>query len=228
MARLYRLGAYFGLFSIFGSMLYGFRYDPAAPASNYLFNVGLYVAWAAVHLAMTGAPFKRLAYGPRMGEPIERQVFIGVTVVTWLAVLWVHRPVPGPSFVFPGPLRFAATVGFIAAGFAFFEGFTFAVFDGFFAVPGRVMQMSHGAETPLLTEGRYAAVRHPMYQAAIWGALCSLVIHANAGQLLWCAFLGATFVGFIPIEEERLVAARGEAYQAYRRQTPWRLLRGVW
>jgi len=228
MARLYRLAAYFGLFSLFGSILFGFRYDPAAPAGNYLFNVALYAAWAAVHLVMTGEPFKRRAYGLRMGQPIERQVFIVVTVVTWLAVLWLHRPVPGPAFTFPEPLRFAATVGFLAAAFAFFEGFTFPIFDGFFAVPGRVMQMSHGAETPLLTEGRYAAVRHPMYQAAMLAALCSLIVHTNAGQLLWCALIGATFLGFIPLEESRLIAARGEAYHAYMRQTPWRVFRGVW
>ncbi len=228
MIRLYRLAAYFGLFSIFGSMLFGFRYDPAAPASNYLFNIGLYAAWAGVHLAMTGEPFKRRAYGARMGQAIERQVFIAVTVVTWLAVLWWHRPVPGPAFVLPELLRFAATVGFVAAAFAFFEGFTFPIFDGFLAVPGRVVQLSHGAETPLLTEGRYATVRHPMYQAAILAGLCSLIIHANAGQLLWCTLIGATFVAFIPLEEGRLVAARGEAYRAYTQRTPWRLVRGLW
>ena len=39
---------------------------------------------------------------------------------------------------------------------------------------------------------------------------------------------GVTFVFFIPIEERQLAAARGEAYLAYRQQTPYRLFRGIW
>ena len=40
--------------------------------------------------------------------------------------------------------------------------------------------------------------------------------------------VGGTFVLFIPIEEQQLVAARGTAYLEYRERTPYRLLRGIW
>ncbi|MFI5397475.1 MAG: methyltransferase family protein [Candidatus Binatia bacterium] len=224
----YRVGGYFGLVSIFGALLYGFRYDAHASWLNYVFDLALYGAWAAVHLVMTRPWFKARAYGARTGSPFERQVFIVTTVITWLAVLWYHRPVPGGSIVLSGPVRFAAQVGFLACVFAFFEGATFAALDGFLGVPGAAMSHSQGTETPLLTEGRYAQIRHPQYQAAILAGLCSLLIHPNVAQVLWCLLIGGTFVAFIPVEEAQLLAARGDAYAAYVQRTPWRLIPGVW
>ncbi len=228
MAMAYRAFGYFGLFSIFGVVLFGFRYDPAAPWHNLLFGIVLYGAWVAVHLAMTSDRFKRTAYGDRTGSPTERRIYIVVTVVTWLAVLWYHPPLPGPAIDVPGPLRFAATVGFLIAFFAFLEGLTFAALDGLIAAPGTEMAYSHGAETKLLTEGRYAKVRHPMYQAVIQAGLSSLIIHANLAQLVWVLMIGATFIAFIPVEEARLLAKRGDEYRAYILETPWRLVRSVW
>jgi protein-S-isoprenylcysteine O-methyltransferase Ste14 len=225
---VYRVFSYFGLISIFGALLYGFRYDAHAPWRNYLFDIALFGAWAGVHLVMTRSWFKQRLYGARVGSPIERQVFIVVTVITWLAVLWYQRPVPGGSLAFAGPIRFAAHVGFLCSVFAFFEGATFGALDGLLGVPAAVMSHSHGAETPLLTEGRYAQVRHPQYQAAILAGLCSLAIHPNAAQLLWSLMIGGTFVAFIPVEEAQLTAARGDAYIAYMQKTPWRLVPGVW
>jgi protein-S-isoprenylcysteine O-methyltransferase Ste14 len=67
-----------------------------------------------------------------------------------------------------------------------------------------------------------------MYRAAILAGLCSIVIHFNAAQILWCLMIVGTFVGFIPIEEAQLRAARGEAYRAYMQRTPWRLMPGIW
>jgi protein-S-isoprenylcysteine O-methyltransferase Ste14 len=228
MTFVYRVFSYFGLLSIFGALLFGFHYDAAAPWSNYLFNILLYGAWVTVHLLMTTGAFKRAVYGARIGSAIERQVYIVVTVATWLTVLALHRPVPGIGFELPEVVRFAATVGFVFGVFAFFEGASFGAIDGLLGVPGTTMVLSHGGETPLLTEGQYASVRHPMYRAAIWAGLCGLVLHPNTAQLLWTMFIGATFVGFVPYEEARLLAARGEAYRAYMERTPWRLARGIW
>ena len=224
----YRVFSYFGLISIFGALLYGFRYDAAAPWRNYVFDIGLYGAWAAVHLTMTRPWFKQRAYGDRAGSSLERQVFIVVTVVTWLVLLWYHRPLPGGAIACGGPLRFAGHVAFLFCVFTFFEGATFGALDGLLGVPGAAMSHSHGGETPLLTEGRYAQVRHPQYQAALLAGLCSLIIHPNTAQLLWCLMIGGTFVAFIPVEERQLIAARGEAYLSYMQRTPWRLVPGFW
>ena len=100
--------------------------------------------------------------------------------------------------------------------------------DGMRAVPGAGMVYSHGTETPLMTEGPYARVRHPMYRAAIMGCVASLLIHPHLGQLLWASMIGLTFVAFIPVEERQLRAARGEAYMAYCAQTPYGLFVRFW
>jgi len=224
----YRVFSYFGLGSLAGSLLCGFRYDAAAPASAYLFNITLYALWAAVHLAMTRRWFKQWVYGAPHGSVTERQVYIVTTVVTWLAVLWVHRPMPGFAFTPPEVLRFAGSVGFILSVFAFFEGVTFSALDGLLGVPGSAMTHSHGTETPLLRDGQYARVRHPMYRAALLMGVCAFILHPNAAQLLWSLMIGGTFVAFIPIEEKQLLEARGEEYREYMRATPWRVFRGVW
>jgi protein-S-isoprenylcysteine O-methyltransferase Ste14 len=225
---VYRIFGYVGLASIFGSMLHGFRYDPSAPASHYLWNLVIYLAWAALHLGMTHPGFKHAVYGARAGSPLERQVYIGIGVATWLAVLACHWPVPGVQIALPAWVSFAGDIAFILSVLAFFEGATFAMLDGLLAVPGAAMTHSHGEETPLLTEGQYGRVRHPMYRAALLVGLSSLLIHPNAAQAFWCAMIGGTFVLFIPIEERQLLTARGAAYQRYMQQTPWRLVPGVW
>ena len=228
MAMAYRVFGYVGLFSIFGAVMFGFRYEAGAPWSNLFWAVALYGAWVTVHLVMTSDGFKRAVYGSRAGSATERRVYIVVTVTTWLAVLWYHPPLPGPATNLSEPVRFAGAVGFLIAFFAFFEGMSFAALDGLIAAPGTEMAYSHGAETKLFTEGRYAKVRHPMYQAVIQAGLCSLLMHANLAQFVWVMMIGATFIAFIPIEEARLLAKRGDEYNAYILQTPWRLVRRVW
>jgi protein-S-isoprenylcysteine O-methyltransferase Ste14 len=225
---LYKTFAYFGLFSIFGSLLYGFRFSPDASASGYWFNIGLYVAFIAPHLIMTRSWFKRAVWGSSYSTPHERRFYIAVTVVTWLAVYWLHQPVPGPVLVLPGAVRFAGMVGFIICVLMFFQGISFDAIDGMLGVPGSVSAYSHGAETPLFTEGPYAGVRHPMYRAAILAGVCGLFLHPHVGQLFWTLLIGATFVAFIPVEEAQMIAARGDDYRRYKKATPYRLLRGVW
>lgn len=224
----YRLFSYFGLGSLAGSLLCGFRYDAAAPAGAYLFDISLYAAWALVHLVMTRRWFKEWVYGTPQGSGTERQVYIVTTVVTWLAVLWLHRPVSGFGFTPPETLRFVGSVGFVLFVFAFFEGATFSALDGLLGVPGSKMTHSHGAETPLLREGQYAQVRHPMYRAALLMGASAFLLHPNAAQLLWSFMIGGTFIGFIPIEERQLIEARGDDYLSYMRDTPWRLFHGIW
>jgi len=209
-------------------MLYGFRFDPEAPGTNIAVNLALYLAFAVPHLIMTRSWFKNAVWGHPSGSPTERRVYITTGIALWLIVLAFHEPVPGPSFPFPEWLRFIGVLGFILSIVAFFEGSTFAALDGLLGVPGGEMSHSHGEETPLLTEGAYARVRHPMYRAALYAGLCSVLIHGNFAALFWGVMIAATFVLFIPIEERQLMEARGRAYLDYRERTPYRLLRGVW
>ncbi|MGD9647891.1 MAG: hypothetical protein AB7U73_19425, partial [Pirellulales bacterium] len=212
-ARAYRVFAYGGLMTVFAAQLHGFRYDPAAPASNYGFNIALYAIYMAMHLLMTRSWYKRAIWGNPAGTPAERRVYITVAIVGWLAVLALHRPVPGSYVWFPegwtmlaAAFDFAALIGFLWCLLLFFQGATREGLDGLVGVPGSIARYSHGPETPLFVEGPYSEVRHPMYRAAMLAGVCSLVLHPHAGQLLWTALVGTTFIAFIPVEEAQLLA----------------------
>jgi protein-S-isoprenylcysteine O-methyltransferase Ste14 len=225
---LYKVFAYFGLFSFFGAMLYGFSYSAEASAGGYWFNIGLYAAFIVPHLIMTRPWFKRALWGHPYSTSRDRRFYIAVTVITWLALFWLQKPVPGPALAVPEALRFAGLVGFIVCVLKFFQGISFDAVDGLLGVPGSAGAYSHGPETPLFTEGPYARVRHPMYQAAILAGVCGLFIHPQMGQVFWTFLIGATFMAFIPVEEAQMTAARGEDYRRYMQTTPYRLFRGLW
>lgn len=229
---VYRTVSYFGLMSIFGVLLFGFRPEPGADPRSYAFDLGLYLAFVAPHLLMTRSWFKKAVWGSPAGHPTERRFYILFTLVTWFAVVLLQRPLPGAELAvspwFDTGLRFAGTMAFLACFLLFFQGVTFAMIDGLLGVPGAAGAYSHGAQTPLFTEGSYAQVRHPMYRAAVLAGLSSLLIHPSLAQIFWVALIGGTFVGFIPVEERQLIAARGEDYHKYRERTPYRLFPGIW
>lgn len=228
MTGCYRAVAYFGLMTISASLIWGFRYDADAPWQNFLFNFALYLAFVAPHLVMTRSVWKQTIWGAPSGSVRERQIYILVTIVTWLAVLAIHWPLPGPVITMPAAVRFAGLVGALWSVLLFFQGATRESLDGLLGMPGTEIQYSHGGETPLFTDGPYADVRHPMYRAAVLLGVFALLMHPNLGQLFWTALVGGTLIGFIPIEEAQLRAARGDDYRRYCENTPYRLLRGVW
>ncbi len=231
-ALAYRAFSYLGLMTVFGSLLHGFRYDPDAPGINYGFNLLLYGAFTIPHLVMTRSWFKRAVWGNAVGSPRERRFYIFVTIVTWLAVVVLHKPMPGGAVMLSadamGALQFAGQIGLLFASFLFFEGATLQTLDQLLGAPGAGISHSHGAETPLHTEGSYAQVRHPMYRAALIGGTCSLLIHPHMAQVFWVGLVGITFIGFIPIEERQMTAARGDDYRRYMEQTPYRLMKYIW
>lgn len=224
----YRIFAYFGMFSIYTVLIYGFRFDHAASPSNYLVNLGLYALFVVPHLIMTRSWFKKAVWKNPAGHPRERRFFITTTIVTWLVIILFNQPVPGPALYVAPWITFLAITFFFMGFFLFFQGVMLPQIDGLLGVPGSVTAYSHGPETPLFTEGPYAKVRHPMYRGFMLAAGCSLLINPNTSQLFWIILLGATFIAFIPVEEAQLIRARGDDYREYMKKTPWRLIPGVW
>ena len=76
------------------------------------------------------------------------------------------------------------------------------------------------AQHQLVTTGPYRRVRHPLYTTAVALFLSIALMAANWFMLLWAlvAVAGLHLV-VIPREEANLVAAFGESYRRYRRQT---------
>jgi protein-S-isoprenylcysteine O-methyltransferase Ste14 len=227
--KAYWAFSFLGLMTVWASFILGFRWAPdAAPANNVWFNVLIYGAFIAVHIVMTMPAFKNAVYGPRAGTPLERRVYIAITVVTWLLVYAFHRPVAGPGWVSPPWLHYLGLCGYLLAIAGFFEFATFEGLGSLVGVPDAALSHSVGSETPLMTEGPYASVRHPMYRAAFYANLCSLVMWPNAAQLLWSVMVAVSFFGFIPFEERQLLRARGDEYRAYMARTPYRVFHGIW
>lgn len=228
MKAYYWLFAYLGLMTVTAAFILGFKYDPFAPFSNYLYNLVLYGIFIGIHLAMTLPGVKQMIAGSSEGSSRERQIYITVTIVTWLAVLILHQPVSGFGFESPSWLAFLGLCGTLLGAFAFFEFASFETMNGFIGMPDAQMSHSEGSETPLLTEGSYSSVRHPMYRGAVIIAAASLLVHPNTAQLFWALLVGASFVLYIPIEEEQLLKARGDEYREYMEETPWRLFPEIW
>jgi protein-S-isoprenylcysteine O-methyltransferase Ste14 len=228
MERAYRWFAYMGLMVVSASLLLGFRHDAAAPASNAIFDFLAFAAYMAVHYLMLTPGWKRLTSGRPEGDLRERQIYVTVAVTTWVVLYAVHRPLPGPALELPVWIAYVGACGFLLSLLAFVEGATFESLKGLLGIPGGAHSHTATAQTPLMTEGSYASVRHPMYRAFLFMALSSLALHPNAAQLLWALVLTSAFVVFIPIEERQLIAARGDEYRRFMQATPYRLLRGVW
>jgi protein-S-isoprenylcysteine O-methyltransferase Ste14 len=226
--KTYWLFSYLGVMTVWASFLMGFRYQSAAPAANVVFNILLYAAYLAVHIVMTTPHFKSAVYGQRAGSPVERRIYVTIAVVTWVLMYWLHRPVGGFGWAAPRWLQYLGYCGFLLSFVAFFQTTTIEGLASFVGMPDIELSHTAGSETPLMTEGPYAQVRHPMYRAAILGYVCSLLIYPNSGQLLFGLMVSASFLGFIPFEERQLLTARGDEYRAYMACTPYRLFRGVW
>jgi protein-S-isoprenylcysteine O-methyltransferase Ste14 len=225
---VYGIFAYLGVVTLFASFTGGFRHDPGAPLGNLFYDVALYAAFIAVHLVMTMPAFKRAVFGRPEGTGAERRFYVTVSVVTWVGVYALHEPVPGFVWTSPSWLQFVGLCGIFLSGVAFFEFATFEGLASLLGMPGAPLSHSVGAETPLMTEGPYATVRHPMYRAAIAMTLASLLVHPNSTQLLFALMVSGSFLGFIPFEERQLREHRGDAYLEYAARTPYRVFRGIW
>src|SRR5262245_61397390 len=189
----YWLFSHLGLMVITASYIMGFRHAAEAPAANLWFNVTIYAAFIAFHIVMTMPAFKRFAYGNPGGTPVERRVYISVTIVTWLLVYWLHRPVGGFGFESPLWLQYIGLCALLLGQVSFYEYATFDTLASLLGMPGTQLAYSVGKETPLMTAGSYAQVRHPMYRAAVVMAAASLLMHPNAGQLLFAILVSGSF-----------------------------------
>ncbi len=226
--NLYWLFSHLGLMTVSAAFIMGFKHDAQAPPENLYFNIVLYTVFIVIHILMTIPAFKRAIFGLPEGTPFERRIYITITILTWLAVYFLHRPVPGFAYAAPYWLQFLGLCALLLSLLAFFEFATFEKLSNLLGMPGSELSHSTGAETPLLTEGPYASVRHPMYRAFCFLAFSSFLIHANAGQLLFAVMVTASFIAFAPFEERQLIKARGDEYREYMKKTPYRVFRGIW
>ena len=228
MAQIYSFVALLGVMAVPAAFVMGFRYSAEAPVSNYLFNLLAFAAFMAVHVIMLLPAFKKAVYGNPRSTSGERRIYVAVSILTWILLYSFHKPVPGPAFEPLFWLQFVGVCGVFVGFLMFFEGATFDFLDAFMGKPGTELSHSSDASTPLMIEGSYAKVRHPMYRGAVTYTFASLLIHPHAGQLLFAVVVALAFVLFIPFEERALIKARGDEYLEYMKVVRFRIFRGVW
>jgi len=228
MAQLYSLLAIISVMSVPAAFVMGFRYDAAAPWSNYAFNVAAFAVFIAIHFVMLLPGFKKAVYGTPQSTSGERRVYVIVSIVTWILLYYVHRPVPGPALPEMFWVQFVGVCCVFAGFLMFFEGASIAFLLAFMGRPGTELSHSADASTPLMTQGSYASVRHPMYRGAMTYTFASVLIHPHAGQLVFAALVTLSFFVFIPFEERALIRARGAEYLDYMKVVRFRIVRGVW
>ena len=225
---LYWLFSHLGLMTVSAFFIIGFKHEAQASPGNIYFNMLVYAIFIAIHIVMTMPAFKRAIYKKPEATPYERRIYVTITIVTWLAVYYLHKPVPGFSFTSPYWMQILGLCCVLLSVVAFFEFATFESLSSLLGVPGSQLSHSTGTKTPLLSEGPYASVRHPMYRAMTALSFSSLLIHPNSGQLLFSVMVTASFLCFIPFEEYQLIKARGDDYREYMKRTPYRAFRGIW
>ncbi len=117
--KIYWLFLHLGLMTVTAAFIMGSRLDVLASSGNVKFNVILYVIFIMVHILMTMPFFKRVLFGSPQGRLFERQIYISTSIVTWLAVYVLHRPVPGIGLTSPFWLQFVGLCAVLLSLFVF-------------------------------------------------------------------------------------------------------------
>lgn len=228
MAQLYSLIVFLGLMAVPAAFLIGWKFDSTAPAENYLFDVIAFTVFMVIHIVMLLPKFKKIIYGNPQSTSNERRIYVVISVITWLVLYVIHRPVPGFALEAPVWLQFFGVCLFLLGFLMFFEGIRFEFLNAFLGTPGTDLSHSTDEAAPLMKEGSYAKVRHPMYRGAITYAMSSLLIHPQTGQLLFSVMVSLGFLLFIPFEEKALIKARGDEYTQYMKMVKYRIVPGIW
>jgi len=177
-------------------------------------------AWGGIHSLLASQAAKDLARR-WLGDMAERGYRLGYnlfSIVSFLPVLMlvVVLPdrmlysIPFPWLVLTLAIQAAALLALLAGvrqtGVSRFLGF------------GQLLEAQGEGQAPMIVDGLYRWVRHPLYTAGlvfIWllPVMTLNILALNIGSSAYLV-IGALF------EERRLVREFGQAYVTYRQQTP--------
>jgi len=146
---------------------------------------------------------------PRVERDRRRDVLVAAQVLTAAGVAWPGRG----RWRLPRPVTVLA-VGVGAAGSAFAaEGLRFLGTD---VTPS--VEPPAGAR--LRTAGPYSVSRHPVYLGGLVAAGAAAVLRRRPEPLVSFGLLAAVLHVKAGLEERRLAARFGVAYEEYRQRTP--------
>jgi len=182
-----------------------------------VWDVATFSLFALHHsvLARTGL---KAAVSRLLSPDLERPLYIWVSSVLFFLVCWGWRDVPGVIWsagTWWPPLFGLQLAGVVLSAMA---ARRLSLVD----VTGFRGAGQAGQASPVITDGLYRFVRHPLYFA--WMLIVWPAPEMTATRLVFAATSTLYLVIAIPFEERDLVRTMGAPYEQYRRQSPWKVI----
>lgn len=179
----------------------------------------LWASFGVGHSLLAARPVRRIVLAA--AGRWERLLYCAIAALHLAVVLQLGRRLLGDHapFDLPGPVRFVAAAAVVVGGLlgiAALAGYDLPRFIGLAQLrSGRAEDLD--SAPPLHTSGLHRHIRHPLYTAlllVLWGGATTPLGLATA--LCASAYLA---IG-MRLEDAKLRAVHGAAYEAWRRRTP--------
>ena len=196
---------------------------PLSPSAM-AWDAGLLAAFGVHHSVFARLPVRRWV-SRQVSPGLERPLYVWAAGLLLAAVCALWRPLPGLAWALEGwavwGLRLAQGGGVWLAlwGAAQIDARALA---GLRPPP----PPAEGAGGVFTTRGPYGWVRHPMHLGLL--LLLWAMSPMTTTRLLFAGLGGLYILIAIPLEERSLRAVAPDAYAAYARKVPYRLLPGVY
>lgn len=187
---------------------------PAIAAGRFLWFLGNWGDTAFVTLTagmwLAATAFVDVSRSRERGDRPRLLLTVGLILCVPVAVFDGKR---GLGDILPEGIRI---VGLVLCAVAAFVGLSARFHLGRFYVPQPSIEKDH----ELITDGPYRWIRHPMYAAALlWCLGWPLLVRSVAGTALAVGSALPALVTRMDMEEQMLLEALGEEYEAYQRRS---------
>ena len=206
---------------------------PAAPAPgssaarDAAIDIGLFSAFALHHSLLARSRAKALI-ARVIPLWMERSLYTWTASLLFMGVCLSWRPLPGVLYSVSAPWN---AIGYAIQIFGVVLTARGSSAIGVLDLAGvrAVLDARRGrgpVHVPLVTNGLYGFVRHPLYFA--WVLIVFGTPRMTATRFVFAAVSTAYLALAIPFEERALIRLFGDDYVRYRRQVKWRMLPGVY
>lgn len=184
-------------------------------------NLCLIGLFGLQHSIMARPGFKE-AWTRVVPRPAERSVYVLLSSIVLVFVMWQWRPMPAPM-LWEANAAWSAAIGWSVMGLGIlillWSTFLIDHFDLFGLKQAWARFRAQPFEPPrFMTPMLYRIVRHPLYVG--WFLIFWGTPRMSFGHLLFAAGMSAYIFVAIHYEERDLVSFHGEKYERYREQVP--------
>lgn len=168
------------------------------------------------HTIMARVGFKR-RWSRVVGADLERSIFVALSGLLMLLILWGWQPLPGTVWRVGDPVLAGAVRALQGAGWAYLFAATFTIghFDLFgVARPWRALVGRPEPAERFTERLMYRFDRHPIMSGVMIGLWCTP--HMRVDLLLLAVIFTAYIAVGVAIEERELVRTHGATYRSYR------------